>query len=328
MKRILSITVFLFGTALFFCQKHPSNLRDLQYFIGESLTEIPRMMKSQGYPVYDKNDDETVGGYLLQYFEGVTEEPLQVYSKNNTIYAVKFEDFSDSEAAKIIAFIKENDFRQICGKPNISAEPLNADGVWTGVDGNYKVEIKTINFFGVTGVTVTVAAESYKFECENNSEGKSSKTVADKTDISTINGNDLAYVKSFFAEHFVKSKVTSQGDEQTFNYKINNDGIVIYVHNISAPKNIYRTVDEWFFLPFDNIKLIHYSTNKTNFDNSNALRFGLIDGYIQHGPGSDHTKVELMTRGSGWLHIPFRYKDYAELDEFEEILANTAKNKN
>ncbi|MEH6765321.1 MAG: hypothetical protein V7655_12530 [Aequorivita antarctica] len=157
---------------------------------------------------------------------------------------------------------------------------------------------------------------------------KTNLNTATEPDINSAKINNTAhnYIKDFFETNFVKSIVKEKGKEKTYDYKIIDEGIIIYVHNISNPTNVYGSTNEWFYLAFDKINLNQYGSNLGYFENVNAIRFYQINGYIPHGPGNDHTKIEDATYGAGWLHIPFRYNTYSDLYAFKEILTNANVN--
>ena len=157
---------------------------------------------------------------------------------------------------------------------------------------------------------------------------KTNLNTATEPDINSAKINNKAhnYIKDFFETNFVKSIVKEKGKEKTYDYKIIDEGIIIYVHNISKSNNVYGSTNEWFYLAFNKINLNQYGSNLGYFENVNAIRFYQINGYIPHGPGNDHTKIEDATYGAGWLHIPFRYNTYSDLYAFKEILTNANVN--
>ncbi len=140
------------------------------------------------------------------------------------------------------------------------------------------------------------------------------------------NDTSLNYIKDFFEANFVKSVVNENGKDKIYDYKIIDKAIIVYIRNLSKPTNVYASTNEWFYLAFDKINLNHYGSNLNYFDSVNAIRFSQINGYIPHGPGNNHTKVEDATHGSGWLYIPFRYTKYSDLYKFQEILTNANEN--
>ncbi|MDB5207094.1 MAG: hypothetical protein JWR72_2169 [Flavisolibacter sp.] len=136
MKKTILFCSLLLTALIVHAQEVPKTLDDLKPFIGLDCSKLEKLMKKKGYIYEGKEEDDISGPYTWKSYTSEESDVIPICD-NEKVVGVCYEDFTASDYAKILSYLKSNEYKKTVD----SKGGLERVDLWVSRDDKWSVKV-------------------------------------------------------------------------------------------------------------------------------------------------------------------------------------------